>query len=160
MESLNYPLSDLEIKHFFNGDVNIIKYRDLKDEFPERPCIILFESRPTNHWVLVMDLDDGSLLYHDSYGCYPSDEFNWIPKSIQKLTKQNQKKMYEILLKYPKVRYNQYCIQDKGTSTCGKHCCIRALFPSIDENDYFDLISGYDVSPDEIVNLIFNKLYS
>lgn len=162
--NLSYPMSNEEILQFFDGRCEIVKYCDLTDRFPLDKygrCVILIQSRPTNHWVLVMQLDDGSTLFQDSYGMFPSDQFNWIPKSIQKMTNQNKKKILHIMETTPNMRYNQYKLQKSKTSisTCGKHCCVRALFPDLDENQYWDLINGlandFKIGTDDVVNEIF-----
>ena len=161
---LSYPLSNEEILQFFDGKCEVIRYADLVDKFPLDKygrCVILIQSNPTNHWVLVMKLNNGSTLFQDSYGMFPSDQFNWIPKSVQKMTKQDRKKILDILASTPDMRYSPYKLQKSKTSisTCGKHACVRALFPDIDENQYWELISAlakdFNIGTDDVVNQIF-----
>ena len=180
---LSYPLSDLDIKRFFNNHraspslasrpgIKILRYSDLNnysDLFdaigPDERLIILFENEKINHWVLVMVIRKPGynpfILFHDSYGVIPVNEFEYIPRSFQKMTNQDRDILLKLLIDCPlETRYSPYRLQkiSSSISTCGKHACVRGLFNEIDEDQYAKLIKSgkkYGLSPDQVVNEIF-----
>lgn len=179
IQNLNYPLSDLDIRKFFKNKINIMRYSELQnyDNILDvlgkyERVIILFEAEKMNHWVLLMIIRKPNkkpfILFHDSYGCIPNNEFNYIPKSFQKMSNQDRNVLLHLLIDCPlQTHYNQYRLQKISSeiSTCGKHACVRALYPEIDENQFNKLIRDEcklnKLSSDEIINALFleyNKL--
>ena len=121
---LDEALSDDQIKDFFHQKVNILKFSELKGKTIDeilgkyKKCIILIEQDKidTGHWCLLHIVypkgKSKYLEWFDSYGCYPSSEFNYIPKSFQKISKQDRKDLIELLLTEDlPVHYSQYRLQ-------------------------------------------------
>lgn len=172
MDKLSYPLSDLDIKKFFDGKCNLMRYSELQNYTNlfdvlgkyER-CILLFENERVNHWVLLMVIYKPVpyILFHDSYGIVPLNEFDYIPKAFQKMTSQDRDVLLNLLIECPlQTRYNNYRLQklDKTIATCGKHCCVRGLYNKLDEDQFAKLIKSEvrnGISTDEMVNSLFIK---
>jgi hypothetical protein len=178
MNKIDYPLSDDDIRKFFKNQINIMRYSELQNYDNifdvlgkyER-CILLFEAEKMNHWVLLMIIRKPNkkpyILFHDSYGIVPNNEFNYIPKSFQKMTKQDRNVLLHLLIDCPlETHYNQYRLQkiSKDIATCGKHCCVRGLFNKIDEDEFNRLIRDEckltKLSTDEIINALFIEYYN
>jgi len=172
---LEHSLSDKEIKDFFDDKINVLRYSDLSnyknlDDIlgKYRRAIILFENENNlNHWCLVHEVDiKGQKPYvewFDSYGIIPDNEFDYIPKSFQNLSKQKRGTLIKLLINQPlQVHYSQYRLQElhKGINTCGVWCCVRALYNMISEDEFAKLFrSGeqFGLTPDELVSLLFYK---
>jgi hypothetical protein len=169
MDKLSYSLSDSEIRNFFQGKVNILKFSELTGKTlvdvlgKYLKCVVLFEDKPDRgHWCLLHVVKGKYLEWFDSYGIIPENEFDYIPKSFLKLSMQERGTLIKLLLSSSlQCRYSQYRLQQlkNGINTCGKWCCVRGLFNDIDENDFHALMTDYKgFSPDQIVNKIYLNL--
>jgi hypothetical protein len=172
-KELSQPLSDLDIRRFFKDEITIRRYREIQtfDNLfdvigPYERCILLFESTPLNHWVIIQIIRKSGrkpyVLMTDSYGLIPTAQFNYIPKAFQKLSHQDKKVLLDLLINQPlEVHYSPYKLQkiSRKISTCGKHCCVRGLFNTIDEDDYAECIKmglPYGISTDELICILYD----
>jgi hypothetical protein len=177
MDKLSYSLSDVDIKKFFQDKVNVIRFKDLKGKMLSTilgkygRCIILIQQSNKNaHWVLLHIVEEKNkkpfIEWFDSYGLYPENKFNYIPKSFQKLSDQERGTIVKLLLNQPmKIHYSQYRLQElkNGMNTCGKHCCLRGYYNNISEDDYAKLIKSglkHGISTDEMVNILYTELFN
>ena len=100
----------------------------------------------------------------DSYGLVPCGEFNYIPKAFQKMSNQDKNVLLRLLINQPlQVHYNQYRLQklDKHISTCGKYCCVRGLYPDVDEDEFAKIVKGGmkdGISTDEMICYLYEEL--
>ncbi len=172
---IKYSLSDFDIKKFFNNKCKIIKYSEIKnmksiDDIlnPYGFAIILFENNKLNngHWCLIMECLNNNkipyILFQDSYGCIIENELNYIPKSFQNMSDQHRGYLLKLLLNQPlRVRYNQYRLQEliEGVNTCGKWACVRACYPTMNEDQFNKMIRSQKIfTPDELICLLYEDL--
>jgi hypothetical protein len=174
-ELIKKSLSDTDIKKFFNNKINVIRYNELNnvdsiDEVlqPYGRCIILIESEKTNHWVLLQYINKPNnepyILFFDSYGISVGNEFNEIPKSIQRMTQQDRNVILKLLIDSPlKIHYNQYRLQKlkNGVNTCGRWCCVKGLLSDMTEDEFAKSIRKIQketkLKPDQIICLLMEK---
>lgn len=131
--SVNYSLSNYDIKKFFKNKVKIIKYSDLDDMNikdllePYHNCIILFELQDYNigHWTLLNYNPKRKMItFFDSYGYFPENELSHEANKMKHIN--TPTKLLKILYEQPhKIEYNDHRLQQTG-STCGKWCCVYA----------------------------------
>lgn len=169
---LKYSLSDRDITRFFNDKIKIIRYSELDDYDnivdvlkPYNRTILLIEAEKTNHWVLLQMVKDKFILFFDSYGIFPSNQYNYIPKSIQKMTNQDRNKLLRLLIDSPyNVHYSQYRFQKikNYINTCGRWCCVKGLFMDMTEDDFRDMINNMmketKLTSDEVICLLYEEL--
>jgi hypothetical protein len=167
-----YSLSDYDISMFFRGEINIIAFKNLK-EFKSiddvlgkyERCIILIEGNESNHWVMIQKIRIKNrkpyILFWDSYGLIPENEFNYIPKSFTLMSGQEKGSLIKLLINQPlPVHYSQYRLQQlkDGVNTCGRWCCIKALYPNITEDRFDKLMRATDYTPDELITLLYEDI--
>lgn len=131
------PLSDEYIYKFFDNNIKIITYDELKniksiDDIvePYKCCIILYYNKGTNigHWCALIKNVNG-IEFFNPYG-----------KMIDSMIERRSDRILSRLLK--KCPYDlYYCEYDfqklaPGISTCGRHCIIRCFYKQLDENQY------------------------
>lgn len=116
------------------------------------------------HWCCVMKHND-RIEFFDPYGdALPDDEFKYIPKQFQKVSKQNYPYLTNLLYKSGMpVEYNNYKYQKKGGNikTCGRHCVFRILNKDLKLDQYNKLIKmlskKFKMPSDKIVTLFTIK---
>lgn len=177
---LKHSLSDKEISDFFMGKINILRYSELSnynslDEVlgKYRRAIILFENEHNfNHWVALVEIripkKKPYILFADSYGVIPNDEFNFIPKSFAKMSNQDRNVLLDLLIDQPlQVHYNNYRLQHLGklhgvsVNTCGRWASAFCYYNMVPEEEFAKLFrsgQSYGISPDELVSLWFEEL--
>lgn len=177
---LSHALSDKELKDFFDGKVNILRYADLKDFDhlddvlgPYGRCIMLFENENDyNHWVSLVRIEIARrkpyVLFFDSYGCVPENEFDYIPKSFQKLSHQERGVLLKLLINQPlQVHYSQYRLQHLGklrgtaVNTCGRWAALRCLYNMITEDEFNELFrmgEVFGITTDELCTLVYEEI--
>ena len=92
-------LSDQEIKRALDNKVSLVKYNEIKnynsiDDLlgKHRKCVILFEmDNNIGHWCCVLEIKPKNkkpyILFHDSYGLYPTNQINYLPYVFKKIQK-------------------------------------------------------------------------
>lgn len=164
---ISKALSDEDIKRALDGKINIVKYSELKnmkhiDELLGKygRAIILIETQKNRgHWVCLVKNDLlNALIFMDSYGCYPTNELRYIPRSFFKMSDQKREHLFRLLEEQPlEIRYSQYRLQKMKPyiNTCGRYCIIACiLLKDHDENEFSDILRSTDYSPDELVSLL------
>lgn len=168
---LSQSLTDDDIYNFFGNKVRIIKYSTLKEVKdvgqilnPTGFCIILFELHDHNngHWTLLQKCKVRGrefLLFFDSYGYEPENELNYVRNAkLLEETDQDRGLLLSLLYNQPlPVHYNNFRLQKIKTNinTCGKYCCVKALYPNLDENQFEKILRSTDFTPDELICLLY-----
>lgn len=176
-EKLSYSLSDGDIKRFFNNKIKIIKYADLDgmtifDLLSDYgKCIILFEleGKNTGHWTILQFMENKKkypyVLFTDPYGYKPERELTYETDDWKDNIENNQDKgkLLKILYNSPyETRFNTHKLQElkRNVNTCGKHCAIRGLFDTLNEDEYYDILKSEakGLNLDNLINNIYNHL--
>ena len=173
---IKYAMSDDDIRRFFKGKINIMRFKDLErcehiDQVlgPYERCIILFEGPKANHWTLCQVVRQPNkkpyILFFDSYGLIIENEWNYIPKSFMHLSDQKRGTLINLLINQElPVHYNEFKLQKLGklhgvsVNTCGRWCCLKALYNDISEKEFAQLMKSTSLKPDELVCVIFEEL--
>lgn len=173
MDLIKVSLSDSDIMEFFDNKIKIYKYSELEnihsigellDEF--LLCIILFEITDVNigHWTLLQQCYDEKrnlpyILFFDSYGYTPENELS--VSRVNKLTGQERGYLMKLLYNQPQeVHYNNFRLQKikKNYNTCGKWCCVKGLYPFLDENEFASLLRSTQIEPDLLICKLYENL--
>jgi hypothetical protein len=167
-DDISYALSNFDIMDFFNDKINIVCYKDIHkfnsiDELLGKynRCIILYESTKGNHWACILKPYD-YILYFDSYGIKPENEFRFIAPKYRK--EQQEGDLIKLLVNQPlKIHFSQYRLQKlkKGINTCGKWCSVISKL-MINEDEFNDIIKDlrmtFKLKNDEIISLLYKIL--
>jgi len=162
---LHYPLSGDEMEAV-NPGTDLIIYTDLNsvdnidDIFQHTDkCIILYllQSATSGHWTCLWRRRNGrKMLYNffDSYG-EPTDSHLKGMSATRRAELGEKQNRLKQLLKDKDVIYNNVCLQDEGTSTCGFHVTARLHHADISENEYvrrlIDASRRSGLTPDQLV---------
>ena len=117
-EIISKALSDADILHALDNDVNIVKYSELRnmknidDLLKYDRAVILFELKKNNgHWCSVIR-NKNSIIFTDSYGMFPENELNYVPVSFKFISKQDRGYLLKLLYEQPlPVHFSQYKLQ-------------------------------------------------
>lgn len=158
---LEYPLNGEEITDV-NPGAKMIPYTDLNqiknidDLFVDtNRCIILYllQSETSGHWTCLWRI--GTRYYFfDSYGQPTDIHLDKLGKTKRKQLDVEQDKLRQ-LLKGRRVTYNNVCLQDPRTQTCGMHVTARLHWWDISDEEYINRLiktcrqSG--LTPDQLV---------
>ena len=135
-KTLEYSLSDSDIRHILGHDCKIVEYNDLdqfesmEDLLPNEKdyVVILIESKPSSgHWCSIAKANKRITLA-DSYGCKLEDELNFISKAMNRMlgnTKQELEKLIKSVPDDYEVIYNKTKLQSESPNiaTCGRWTC-------------------------------------
>lgn len=156
--TMNKALTDVDIKDYFGGKINVIKlselkkYRSLEDLLGKYGrVVILIETEPNNgHYVCISKVNPKGkkpyYLFFDSYGIYPENELKWVQKKYQGKLGQHKNILIDFLLNRDRkdipIHFSELKLQGsgKGISTCGRHCIVRLEYPDLSEYQYAELI--------------------
>ena len=143
-----------------NIKCNLIRYSDIKkynsidDMLINDRCVILYETtKNKGHWTCIYKYKN-TIYFFDSYGNNHEEQFNFIPKNINKALKQDHQRLTELLYKSKyRVEYNETQLQQfkEGINTCGRWVLIRMLYPHISVDDFKKLFLSKSKKPDEII---------
>lgn len=137
------PTSEEDIINILNGNINVMKYSDLKKYesifdvfYPHDGVIILYESsHGTGHWVLIY-VFNGIINFFDSYGFkYPNDEINYINPYFN--DRSNKMLLYDLIFQYP-VYHNDINYQsiNPAVKSCGLWCCARYILRDMSPEEF------------------------
>lgn len=170
LESIS--LSNIEMLKLVNGKSNLIQYPELKNAtsiddilYPYGSCIILYLTKKNyGHWTCIFKVTPDTIEHFDSYGIYPDEELNFkMDPYFRKISNQDKPHLSYLLYnsKY-KLSFNQYKFQKKKSevATCGRHCAMRIILRHLKLDDYKNLITSTEYSPDEIVTIVTHSLLS
>ena len=168
---MDKSLTDTEMRELTDNEIPIMTYSELVDNgvlnvllsTPSMACIFLIrQSINYGHWVLIWLKTEGKekgLYFYDSYGNeVDSHEYKkYVSTDVLKAVEQDEpyllKELYDSGFR---IYFNEYPHQSSSDkiSTCGKHCCIRSCFLEMDTDEYNDMITKGDLTPDEKVHLL------
>jgi len=135
-KTLEYSLSDSDIRHILGPDCKIVEYTDL-DKFKDMNdllpsdtdfVVILIESKQNSgHWTSIAKSNKRITLM-DSYGCKLEDELNFISKAMNRMLGQSKSEIQNLIDSVPddyEVIYNKTKLQAEKPeiSTCGRYNC-------------------------------------
>lgn len=138
----NKCLSDQEIRHILGSNIKIITYPQLSKYSNIDQCfgagnffILFFEEdkehwQVSGHWEFVQLLNNGNILFFDSYGLKVDECKKWLPQYTLMKLKEYPNYLTDLLSKSNRtVFYNPYKYQSfsSGVNTCGDFVCMRAL---------------------------------
>jgi hypothetical protein len=143
-KTLAYSLSDADIRYILGQGTKIVEFKDLDtfadiyDLLPEKKdfAIILVESKDNSgHWVMLLR-DGNRIEQFDSYGCPLETELNFISSTMNRILGQSKQEFHQLMRTIDdkdELVYNKSRLQaeDPSISTCGRHCCLRALMHNL-----------------------------
>lgn len=166
----NISLSNQEMIKLVNGKANLIQYPQLKNAtsiddilYPYGACIILYLTRKNyGHWTCIFKVNNDTIEHFDPYGLYIDDELNFnMDPYFRKISNEDKPHLSYLLYNSPyKLSFNQYQFQKrlKEVATCGRHVAMRLILRHLSLDDYKNLISNTEYSPDEVVTIITHSL--
>lgn len=153
-------LSENDILRLIDGKANLMTYNQLQkcktlDEAlgKDKALVLLYEVAPNyGHWTCVFDRN-GTIEVFDSYGMYPDDEIDFVPKQFKKLNYKKLRYLSKLLYESKKrIEYNEVPLQsdEEGISTCGRWVIVRLIYRDVPQNKFADFFKKYD-DPDLLV---------
>ena len=135
-KTLEYSLSDSDIRHILGNNCKIVEYTDLsnfrnmEDLLPNDTdfVVILIESKQNSgHWTSIAKANKRITLF-DSYGCKLEDELNFISKAMNRMLCQSKSEIQNLIDSVPndyEVIYNKTKLQAEKPeiATCGRWTC-------------------------------------
>jgi hypothetical protein len=126
-----------DFSKMLGSDANnkIMKYsgfedkNDINEVIPESRGyrIVLIETKHnTGHWTCLVRYDEKTLVWFDSYGLAPDQEFDFIPVKMQEILDEQAKPLTRLLKNFKSIggKYNYNTIkfqqQIDGINTCGR----------------------------------------
>lgn len=172
-----YELSDKDLKKLL-GNVNIIPYPQLAyydniDEcFGSKNFFIMFFetiSESVGHWCLFLKFPNKKIIeFWDPLGIAPDGERSYVSHGTLKKLDETQPEVQLLLERAEEQGYssifNTTDYQNWSTSTCGKHCTVRALNSHLSESQYFSFMKNYMMKNnlhdfDEVVcDIVYKKI--
>jgi hypothetical protein len=151
-ELTSIPFSGSDIISALDGEVKIMKYRDIKnynniDEvlLPYNKVVLLYEIKPKyGHWCCLFK-NNNTIEFFDPYGMKIDKQLDFINDNFKKESNQDYPYLSRLLLKSPyKLTYNDKKLQEKkeDVSSCGRHCCIRLILGHIPIKKYQELMES------------------
>jgi len=142
--TLAYSLSDADIRHILGQGTKIIEFKDMDmfktiyDLLPNEKdfAIVLVEQKDNSgHWVMLLR-DGNRIEQFDSYGCTLESELNFVSQAMNRLLGQSKQEFHTLMktiddedeLVFNKARLQA---EDPTISTCGRHCCLRAMMHNL-----------------------------
>ena len=165
---MDYSLTDTDIKILVDNEIPVMTYSELVENGvlnvllsnPYHACIFLVrQSENYGHWCLIWLKKEGNekgLYIYDSYGNTPdSNEWKkYVSEDVLKSVHQEEpyllKELYDSGFN---IYYNEYQHQskNKNSAVCGRHCIVRSCFLDMDTDEYNDMITAGNISPDKKV---------
>jgi hypothetical protein len=143
-KTLAYSLSDADIRHILGQGTKIIEFKDMDmfktiyDLLPNEKdfAVVLVEQKDNSgHWVMLLR-DKNRIEQFDSYGCTLESELNFVSQAMNRMLGQSKQEFHTLMktiddedeLVFNKARLQA---EDPAISTCGRHCCLRALMHNL-----------------------------
>lgn len=166
-KSVDYALSSSDLKNIFGGKLKIMTYDKIKDYNniddllgEDGRCCILYNWEPSvGHWTCLFMGEDNKLYFFDSFGSVPDGKTNMgqIPKELRYKRGMEYKFLTDLLLNCPyDVDYNDKCLQDEKSSTCGRYCAVRMSFPDLTTDEFNSMFSDDLKKNDELICYLTN----
>jgi hypothetical protein len=161
---LEKSLSSEDILQYLNHETSLIpydylaKYNNIYEALgPYERVVILYMTKENyGHWCCVW-LDKRGICFFDSYGGSPDSQLMHIPEYFR--YESGQARPLLTALMYDSgmnVNYSDYELQrmEEGVNTCGRWVCTRLLYPTIEEDTFYKLMTSTDIDPDVLVTLL------
>lgn len=174
-QKIHSPLSASQLLKCVEKGVRIYTYDELHkinniDDilYPKNKVFILYmNTENEGHWTCLYVRNNDTLCFFDSYGGMV-DNFKmmqYVDKEV--ILKKHQDKPYLAYLmlnsRYKKLDYNNYRLQGKNTSTCGRYCIMRLTFPNKTDEEFRDMLNGHEIhmkiEPDILVTILTYCLF-
>jgi hypothetical protein len=169
-KTLEYSLSDADLRHILGNDCRIIEYadldhfKDMDDLLPneEDYVIILIESKPSSgHWTSITK-SKGVITLMDSYGSKLTDELDFISRTMNRMLGQTKQELENLIKSVPddhEVIYNKTRLQaeNPSISTCGRWTAawIQMFKLGYTLQEFLDIVEAqckeHNISPDILV---------
>lgn len=165
-------LSGSDIMKALNYRTNIISYPELENYKslnqifgPDKSVVILFLTGPNyGHWICIFERNKDTVEFFDPYGIYPDDEKEFISPSKRKEFGEDRSLISNLLYNshYKNLEYNDGELQafKEGISDCGRHVISRLMHRNMPINEYIKYVHSFDMSPDDYVTYVTNKLFN
>lgn len=150
-ERIDYPLNSLEMLDKLDYKTNFITYKDLKKKdsiddllYPHNSCIILYlNTKNFGHYNCIFKYPNKNIVeVFDSYGKIVDNPLKYSEYS-KKMVK-GQKLLSKLLYKSKyEVEYNDFPLQGKKSSTCGRWVIHRLLNKKQNINEYINFWRKY-----------------
>jgi hypothetical protein len=111
------------------------------------------------HWVCLFKKSD-TIYFFDSFGSIPYGKTNMgqIPEQLKYKFGMEYKYLTDLLLNCPyEVDYNDKCLQDSKSSTCGRYCATRMSFCDLSTDDFNSMFSDDLKNNDKIICYLTNN---
>jgi hypothetical protein len=167
-DSINIALSSNDLKKIFNNKLKVLVYSDVQDYDDiddllapyDRVCILYNWEPSMGHWCCCFRGIDNKIYFFDSFGSVPDGKTNMgqIPDQLKYKYGMDYKYLTDLLYRCPyDVDYNNICIQDKNSSTCGRHCAVRMSFNDLSTDDYNKMFSDDKRYNDRLICYLTNE---
>jgi hypothetical protein len=167
-KSINYALSSSDLKNIFDDKLKIMVYSDLKkyDNINEllspfnRVCILYNWEPAVGHWTCLFKGKDNKIYFFDSFGSKPDGKTNMgqVPPELRYKRGMDYKYLTDLLLNSPyEIDFNDKCLQDSKSSTCGRYCVVRMSFSDLSTDDFNSMFSDDLKNNDKIICYLTNN---
>ena len=135
---------------------DIHKIKSIDELLPR--TIILYNPYLVGHFVCVFEDIDNNINVFDPVGEKPDYMIGRLPKDLRLRAHHEHAYLSKLLYESNRVIvYNQYPLQDGGSSTCGLWCVIRILYNDLPCDDFWDCFKNIE-NRDELIVKIFNSI--
>jgi hypothetical protein len=163
------PLSGADIKNYFDGNIKILTYNDLRKYknihdllYPYgRVCILYVWKNERyggkyGHWVCLFINKNNNVEFFDPYGNFIDDFLNNIELGIRNQNGEYYKYLSRLLYEYDgKTEYNNKKLQSDITTTCGKWCVFRMLKNNLTIEQFNKMFGKNTIKNDNIILKLF-----
>lgn len=165
------PLSGEDISRFFNNEIKVLKYGDIKnyknvEELlePFGRLAILYPWKKNEggglfgHWVGVFINSSGNIEYFNSFGSFLEEgALKNIDRDFKKKHNEDFKYLTNLFIKSPyTIEYNPKALQNKNTNTCGRWVVYRLLRDDLSINQFNKLFKKNTLLNDKnILKIIY-----
>lgn len=163
MKKLEYKsLSGEDVLNLCGGKANLftypnlVKFNNIKQLLGKHGAAIILYLTSENygHWVCLLQQDNKTLSFFDSYALMPDDELKFAPINFR--LSHNQYYPHLTYLLYNSgydIDYNSHKLQSnkKDTTTCGRWVGARIAMRALTNDEFAKLFVGSKSTPDELV---------
>lgn len=157
--------SSSEILQIIDGKANLLtyseleKYKTLDDALGKYGALVLLyqtKSKNYGHWVAVFKVNKNTVEFFDSYGIFPDDEIDFVPKNFRRVNYKKFRHLDQLLLdSHYKIIYNEYKLQsdELGTNTCGRWVAVRLLMRKVSQQKFAKFFLRFE-DPDWLITYL------